>query len=168
MNWYAVRTHPGCEHTTAVKLFEKGVSVLFLRLKVRRIRKQLVTWIEAPYFPTYLFIQARHTQLGLVSSISRGRAYVISVANGPVPIPDPVMEVLKVGADQTGLILMSKNNLARARYQATQTVEFTEGPFANEIAEVVADDGGDTIQLLLKILGSWQKIAAPVQSIRAA
>ncbi|MFI5224979.1 MAG: transcription termination/antitermination NusG family protein, partial [Nitrospirales bacterium] len=62
MLWYAVRTKPSCEAATNKKLTAEGISTLFLRYNARSIRNHRVSWVEAPYFPTYLFVQPKPTQ----------------------------------------------------------------------------------------------------------
>lgn len=161
-SWYAVRTKPNSEFAVNRKLKADGLETFFPRNRCRSIgpRRHKVKWVEKPHFPTYLFAQA---QPGQFDAIRKAGGNVVMFSGIPTPIPKKVMSVLKAGVDDTGLIKMSPHHHARCRFAAMSRVRFTSGPFANTLAQVILDDGGDLVHLmnaLGKVIASAEDLVA--------
>jgi hypothetical protein len=89
-------------------------------------------------------------------------------AGKPTEIPGKVMAVLQAGTDETGLITMPPRDLARRQFEAMAKVVFTSGPFTDTLAQVVLDEGKDTIRVLMRVLGAQREISVKAEQQRAA
>src|SRR5690606_20176104 len=101
-NWYAVFTKPSSEQKAHDALKAFSFEIFYPRIKVRKIRKQrgrpVTLWVIRPYFPRYLFVSTTKQQLSLVKRC-RFVSALVAFGETPTVIPDPVMDVLKAGAD---------------------------------------------------------------------
>lgn len=170
-NWYAVYTKPTQEQKACDSLRAFGFEIFYPRLKVRKIRKRqgkpITLWVIRPYFPRYLFVNTTKQQLSLVRRC-RFVSAIVAFGEHPTAIPALVMDVLKAGADEDGL-MGSKDQVARARFKAMQSIKFNENsPLRDTLAKVSQDDGGDTIRVLLNLLGSEREIIVPANIVEAA
>lgn len=165
MHWYAVRTAPHRERTTSEKLKAEGLTTFYPRNRCRVVRRHRTHWTELPHFPTYVFAQAELTSLSL---IRKAGGQVVMFDGKPTAIPDEVMTILMAGADETGLIKMPAHDLARKRFKVMQRLVFTSGPFANTLARVIEDAGGDTLRVLMNFLGAQRETTVSVHQVSAA
>jgi len=170
MKWYAAETRSGNEANAERDLNERGsIQTFYPRVKVRRIRVRrgspVIKWVETSLFPRYLFIRAPLEQLWIAW---RCGCNLITFGLDPEPIADEVMQVLMAGADETGLIKGSKDEVNRARFKAAQQVKFIAGPLIGLIAQVVQDSHAEDVKVLLELFGSKREVNAKADSLEAA
>ena len=171
MGWYAATTKPNGERTAYNRLCQKNVTAWYPRHRTHELRqrrnghsKPQRVWIERPAYPRYLFICAPASQLWLARHC---KISPVRFGEYPEPIPDPIMQVLMAGSDDTGL-LATKAEVTRARYHALQSVRFTDGVLKSQLAKVINDDGDETILVLLKMLGSERAMRVRADHLEAA
>jgi transcriptional antiterminator RfaH len=104
--WYAVQTNPKQEDRAHSNLLAWGVESFSPRLREGR-RNQftgVVTYYSKPMFTRYIF--ARFDAGKMLSKVwyTRGVNSVVGFGEGPSPIPDEVIEMLRARAGADGYI----------------------------------------------------------------
>lgn len=172
MSWFAVMTHPKREIASAQELRALGLGAFYPWTKVRRNRRrgrQVITeWIGEPYYPRYCFADCHLDDVHKVNAI-RYVSRVVQFGEKPSIIPDAVMQVIMAGARSDGL-MGSKDEVARARFQAAEKVKFVHGsPMAGVIAKIIADDGSRDVQVLvMNVMGADREMRVPATSLEHA
>lgn len=160
-NWYLVQTKPGRHAAALDNLRRQGVET-FSPLKAATVqrfgRRQRV--IE-PAFPGYIFVRFDPEQIRwrtLNSTI--GVSKIVSFeANRPAPVPTGLVDQLRLRCDESGM-LRALDDL-----RPGDRVRIVEGPFADLIANVDAASGGETVRLLLSMMGQQIALTVPRESV---
>jgi transcription antitermination factor NusG len=172
MSWFAVMTHPKREIASTQEIRSLGLGAFYPWTKVRRNRRrgrQVITeWIGEPYYPRYVFADCRLDDIHKINA-NRYVSRVVQFGEKPSVIPEAVMQVIMAGARADGL-MGSKDEVARARFQAAERVQFVAGtPMAGVIARIIADDGQrDVSVLVMGLMGADRELRVPVSSIERA
>ena len=102
-DWYVIHTNPRQEERAHQNLIAWDIETLAPKLKKRRYNEFTgqPTHFAKPMFPRYIF--ARFNRESLLHNIryTRGVHSVVSFGNGPTPIDEEVIEIIKsrMGAD---------------------------------------------------------------------
>jgi transcriptional antiterminator RfaH len=167
--WYAVQVRG--EKRCNQELLSRNVETFFPRVRIRKIKyskgNPFVRWEEKPAYPGYVFCRITKRQVRLVKAIPNVRGFVQFGDDGPEPIPDAVMTIIRAGCDANG-IMCSRDETIRKRFEAMQAVRLTEGAWADVLARVEADDGKEFVTVLLKAMGAERKVRVRARSLVAA
>lgn len=146
--WYVVQTLPVREASAQMQLQAQGFRTFLPRYRktIRHARK-LIT-VSAPFFPRYLFVAldlARDRWRSVngtfgVAGLVMGDEFPISVQHG-------VVENLAASCGTDGHVRLG-GGLA-----VGQRVRVLSGPFADMIGKLGRLDGGERVQVLLRLLG---------------
>jgi transcription antitermination factor NusG len=170
MTWFAIRTKPQKERITARDLDRRAIEVFYPHVRVRRNRKKrgvtIVEWVERPYYPRYLFANTCRDNIRIINGMASVTRVVSFGDEEPIPIPDALMALLAAGARKGGL-MGARDEVARKRFQAAESVRFDPGsPLARLVGKVVEDDGSLDVKVLLQIMGSEREVTAPATALR--
>ena len=125
--WYAIHTNPKQEDRAHGNLLAWGVESFNPRLREGR-RNQFtsaVTYYSKPMFPRYIF--ARFDAEKLLSKVwyTRGVKNVVGFGEGPSPIPDEVIEMLRAQVSADGYVKLCDE------YKRGDELVITAGPLKN-------------------------------------
>lgn len=159
--WYAVHTKPREESRALARLEEQGYRCFLPTLRVEKLLRQRVQWVQEILFPRYLFIQLDNrleakawTPIRSTPGVSR----LVAFGNTPVVVPNVLIEELQARcAAEPG----------RALYKPGDPVEITQGPFSGlqAVFQIAAPE--QRAFVLLEILGKLTPIAMPQSALRA-
>ncbi len=144
MNWFAVYTNPQKEGLVAFLLGMQRFETLWLHYMYRPHRRGGALVCRS-YFPRYLFVGLEDGQaLGTVNDTA-GVSTVIYQGDEPLEIPQPVIDELRLRADDAGLLHLTpeETNEQRRRFRRGQRVRITEGILQGMEAVVGLDTGGE-------------------------
>jgi transcription antitermination factor NusG len=122
-------------------------------------------WLAEPYYPRYLFADCSLSDIHKINA-NRYVSRVVQFGEKPSIIPDDVMTIIMAGGRSDGL-MGSKDEIARARFKAAETVKFVHGsPMAGVIARIIADDGQRDVQVLvMNLMGADREMKVPASSL---
>lgn len=157
--WFLVRTLPKSERKAEWNLRAQGFRIYLPQIqKTVRHARQLRT-IQAPLFPSYLFILLdlqRDRWLSVRSTV--GVSYLFTYQDGrPTPVPVGIVESL-IGHTE-GTITRIDAGLAKG-----QCVRILSGPFADFVGTLKRLEETGRVQVLLEMMGT----AVPVTLHRSA
>lgn len=125
--WYAIHTHPQQEERAAANLRTLKIETFAPKLKERHFHP----YTGKPLFKTQLlfprYIFARFVCAGMLSKVSftRGVRAVVHFGNGPVPVQDEIIELIRSRIDEDGCFIRHEN------FKCGDKVTFSDGIFRN-------------------------------------
>jgi transcriptional antiterminator RfaH len=163
--WYVVHTHARAEATAAAHLERQGFQTYCPRYLKRRSHARRVTTVPAPFFPRYIFVAmdiGNQRWRAVRSTI--GVSSLVGCDNGPAPIRDAVMAVLRAREDAFGFI----SNETASPFRHGDQVRICDGAFAAiaGLFECVTESG--RVAVLLDILGRKARVVLDRTAISAA
>jgi transcriptional antiterminator RfaH len=171
MPWYAVHTKPQQEAITHRDLVRGGFGAFYPTQRIRRhVRKNgalIARWISRPYFPRWLFVDSAMDSLWRVRQLASVSSLAGAGPEPPVAIPGAVMQVLMAGADVNG-IMGSRDEVARQRFEVAARVRVAEGALEGAIGAILRDDGGDLVDVLIRILGGTRTVKVRAETLQLA
>ena len=157
--WYVVYSKPQKEDYAQFHLRSKGLEVFFPKLRLPdgvKPRRRVV-----PLFPNYLFVK-----LNLLSdeyywaSWSPGVSRIVNFNGQAASIDDPVVEVLRLRADNQGIIP------ARSNLKGGQEVRISGGPLEGLLGIIQEPPSArGRVKLLLKLLNRQTNVEVPVHLV---
>lgn len=163
--WWAVRTRTQREEKANTDLKRAGFSTFYPIRKIRRLRARkhghVAEWVQRPFFPGWLFVEAKGDALHLVLGLD-AVAGIASMGSDPVAVPVQFMSALIACADVAGIV--SKVDCIFERGEA---VEFrSDVSLAGLRARVVQDDGSDRVRVLVDMLGGEREMIVSAGFLR--
>ena len=158
--WFVVQSQPHKELLAARNLENQDYRVFLPRLKktVRHARRSKT--VHAALFPRYLFVALDierdrwRSVLGTVGVVT-----MIMDSGGPKPVPGGVVETLCQAAASDGIVTFTDSLALGAR------VRFLDGPFAEQVGEVVRLDDKDRVAVLMELMGGERLVVARPSSL---
>ncbi|HEX7312754.1 MAG TPA: transcription termination/antitermination NusG family protein [Pyrinomonadaceae bacterium] len=147
--WYAVHAKPGQEDRAESNLRAWGVETFNPRVRGCRYNEFTgkPTYFTKPLFPRYLFARFDVERLLYKVSFTRGVSDVVNFGEGPSPIEDEIIEVMRARVGADGFVRIGD------KFEAGDRVVVKDGPLANLIGifegEVNEDD---RVRILLTTL----------------
>ena len=146
LNWYVVHTHPQQEDRTASNLQVWGIETVNPKLRARRYNQftgQLIRAVK-PLFPSYVFARFKFNESYHRVRFTKGVHSLVSFNNGPTPVDDEVINLIRARIGSDGLVRMCEE------LKAGDEVIIKEGRFQNfcGIFEREMDDA-DRVRILL-------------------
>lgn len=105
--WYAIHTHSQQEERADANLKTLKIETLAPRLKDRHLSRYggESLYKTKPLFPRYIF--ARFVCAGMLSKVSftRGVSSVVHFGNGPTPVEDEIIQLIRSRVDDDGCVI---------------------------------------------------------------
>ena len=163
--WYAIHTHPHQEERADANLRTLKIDTFAPKLKERHFQRYTgkLFYKTQPLFPGYIFARfAGPTMLAKVS-FTRGVNCVVNFGDGPVPVEDEIIELIRSRVDNDGCFIRKEN------FKCGDKVTFTNGVFKNLTGiferEVQAKN---RVILLLATLGYQGRIEVDSELVQKA
>jgi len=163
-NWYAAFTQRHAERKARLHLLNQGFSVYLPMVpKVRRHARK-VERVASPMFPRYLFVGFdRETAAWRSINGTVGVTHLVGNGDGPMPIPDGVIEEIAGREDSEGLVRL---NHGRA-FAEGERLRVVDGGLADLEGLFEEMDGDRRVVLLLDIMGRAVRARVPVDIVEA-
>jgi transcriptional antiterminator RfaH len=163
-NWHLLYTKPHKEPLVHAQLDDRGYEVFFPYVQRDRGYNRGVR-LE-PIFPQYLFVN-----VDLISAEANGlrslpgMRTIVDFGGQPAVIPDAVVHDLRGRLETYGDKILRKSE---SLFTPGQHVEVTDGPFIGFDAVYQRSlSGGQRVQILLDMMGSWTRMQLSVDRIKA-
>ncbi len=162
--WYAVQIKPNAFKIAARNLERQGFE-LFLPQLSRTVRRNgRFQQVSVPLFPGYLFVafNPQSAPWRVINSTS-GVARLVSFVReqGPVIVPDRLIETLRSHCDESGCVTMP------TPFKEGDAVSVVNGPFADLVGRVQAMGDNERVWVLLDILGNSTRVSMSTHNIWA-
>jgi len=161
-SWYIVKFKPN-SHKIAVRNLERQGFDTFLPMHevTRRTAAKFET-VTRPLFAGYMFVscgpeKAPWRQINSTYGVSR----LLSFAEGPKPMPEPLIAGLRARCDSVGKVVPLEN------FEAGQSVEMHSGPFESFIATVEQMASDARVWVLLDFMGKATRVQVSRQQIQS-
>lgn len=162
--WYVAKTHPSAENKALFHLQRQGFETYLPRYLRRISHARRITWQPRPLFPSYLFVTTSAAQQrwrAINSTV--GIAHVISDDRGPVPVPRGIVEEIREGEDERGLILTGR----RVPFEKGAEVQIMAGAFADQIGRFECATDDERVVILLDLMGRQVRAQVNMDAITA-
>ena len=165
MRWYVAYTQPQRERQAFEHLKRQGFEAYlpcYRKLRRHARRRELV---RAPLFPRYLFVAVDvAAQRWRAINGTRGVCHLVCDGIRPAPVPDGIIERLRVREDDEGCVSLA----SLALFDPGASVHVIGGVFAGHrgIYERMTD--GERVVVLLDLLGRKVEVVVPFHAVEAA
>ena len=164
-NWYVLHTKSRHEQVVFNGLEGKGIETFLPKTYQRSIRKDRRVVLNVPLFPGYLFLKTTLTpqeHLRVLKTV--GAVKLVGSQSGPVPVPERVIESLKImTAAQTETDILIGN-----RFKKGDQVVVIRGPFAGIQGVFARYRGADRIIVQIDALGQFAAVEVAVDDVTPA
>ena len=148
--WYALQTHALQEERAAENLNAWGVEIFAPKYKERRSNPFTgrPVYFTRSLFPRYMFARFDAGRMLRKVWFTRGVARVVGFGDGPIPVEDEIIELIKSRVDEDGFVQFNDEELKRG-----DKVVISDGPLANleGVFERDLEDGDRVLMLLTAI-----------------
>ena len=152
LNWFALLTRSNFEQTVYNGLAKKNIKAFLPKTKKKSKRKDRNLMIEVPLFPGYLFVQSTFSsddQLKILKTT--GAVRLLGNQSGPVQVPDPQVESLKI-LTSANMDLVTGVNI---KLKTGDPVMILQGPMAGVKGEFTRHKGKGRVVIKLDVLGQY-------------
>jgi transcriptional antiterminator RfaH len=164
-NWYVIYTKPHKEPLVNRQLEDRGLEVFFPTLQFNRGYNRGIR-LE-PFFPHYLF-----AKVDLMSDLSSdlrwlaGVRTLVHVESRPIIVPNAVIDLLRQRLQPYEDKVLRRSEWL---FKPGQRVIVTKGPFTGFEAIFQKDlNGTERAQILLKLLGAWNRAEIDSRDLKPA
>jgi transcriptional antiterminator RfaH len=145
--WYVVHTHPKQEERAVSNLRVLGIPIFDPKIRERRHNQFSIalTYVTKPLFPRYIFAQFKVNDLYHKVRFTRGVYSVISFGEGPTPIAEEVIMLIRSNIKEDGFVRIDED------VKPGDRVMVKDGPLKN-LAGIFEREMKDTdrIRILLE------------------
>lgn len=163
LNWYVLHTKSRHEQVAFDGLIKKRIETFLPKTLKRSIRKDRRVILNTPLFPGYLFLKSKLTpewHLQILKTV--GAVKLIGNKEGPVPVPNSVIESLKImTANQT-----EADILIGTRFKKGDPVVVIKGPLTGVQGFFARYKGTDRIVVKIDALGQFAAVEVAVNDVR--
>lgn len=153
--WYVVQTQQRGEAHAARELANQAFEVFLPRYQKKCRHARKVTLVAAPLFPNYLFVRLDpQRQRWRSINGTRGVSRLIASQDGPIPVPDALIAVLRTRLDAQGFVTMS----LRPDFAPGEAIRIRSGSFAEAIGLFDGFRDHDRVAVLLELLGGKVRV----------
>lgn len=167
--WYAVHTQPQKEGLVHMLLGLQGFETLYLHYPwtIRHARRE--RHILRSYFSRYIFVAVAEGQAVGDINNTIGVSTVVYQGDDPLEIPLPVIEELRLRADESGLLKVTPEETTeqRKRYRRGQKVRITEGVLEG-LQAVIGLDAGHEIKVWMELFKGRVQVSLPPEAVSPA
>ncbi len=148
-SWYVAETLPRKENFAALNLAKQGFELFLPRYRKTRRHARRFDTVLAPLFPGYIFVRFNryHTNWRSINGTFGVQRLICGQSGTLSPMPTQVVEHLQAQCNGDIYETGSKS------FEPGQQVRITTGPFADQVAQVLALDDRGRVALMLDILG---------------
>jgi len=146
--WFVIQTKPKKEEEARSYLTLKGVEIFNPLMENFVIRNGKITKEFKPLFPSYIFGKFDLEQDYSLVRWGRGVKKVLGSGDGPTPVAEVVVEIIKRRTDPHGIVRKTYH------FKANDTVRIKSGPLKNLLGifeRWVSDT--DRVRILLNLIG---------------
>ncbi len=164
MRWYVVRSKPNREEALWLEMSARGFQVFYPYVRVQPVNPR--SRKTRPYFPGYLFVQAKLASVG--QSVFTWMPYsqgLVSFGGEPAEVPEGLVQAVRKRVEE----INASGGEQMVGLKPGETVVIQGGPFAGYQAIFDARvSGTERVRVLLKLLQAQQiKLELPTGQIRA-
>jgi len=148
MHWYLIHTKPRQEKCALQNLQQQGYQCYLPTLLSEKLRQGILTIIDEPLFPRYLFIrlgQGNSAKSWVPIRSTKGVSRLVSFGTEPAKIDDDLVELLRV---QEAAVKERPERL----FQPGERVCLTDGAFAGIEGIYQMADGERRVMVLIELL----------------
>lgn len=160
--WYALLTRSNFEQTVYTAVCKKKIEAFLPKTRKKSQRKDRKLMIEVPLFPGYIFVKstpASADQLPILKTT--GAVRLLGNAQGPVPVPDPQIDALKLLTSAgTDLITGTTVQLKKG-----DPVMILEGPMAGLKGEFFEHKGKGRVIVKVDLLGQYAGVEVDADQV---
>lgn len=162
MSWYLVHTKPRQEAVAAANLRQQGYECYLPMLSSERLRQRVLSVVEEPLFPRYLFIRPEGglapKSIGPIRS-TRGVSRLVSFGSEPARVDNQMVRALR-----------SQESARQARperlFAEGERVAVVEGIFAGLEAIYQMADAEGRVMVLIELLSKPVQVRVEPASLR--
>jgi transcription antitermination factor NusG len=163
--WYVLNTKSRHEQVAFNGLSKKGIETFLPKTLKRSIRKDRRVMLNIPLFPGYLFLNSiltpdRHLQI----LKTFGAVRIIGNNDGPIPVPDTVVESLKIMTTQQ----TEADILIGTRFEKGEPVIVIRGPLTGVQGFFARYKGADRIIVKIDALGQFAAVEVAVDDVTSS
>jgi transcriptional antiterminator RfaH len=153
--WYVVQTQHRSEAQAARELASQAFEIFLPRYQKKCRHARKVTLVTAPLFPGYLFVRLDpgHQRWRSING-TRCVVRVIASQEGPIPVPDALIAMLRKRLDPQGFVVMS----LRPDFAPGAAIRIRSGSFADAIGLFDGFRDHDRVAVLLEFLGGKVRV----------
>lgn len=145
--WYLIYTRPQREKKVASYLFQNGINAYLPLVKTLRQWHDRKKYIEAPLFPSYVFVYLKDVQCYYTSLSCDGALYFVKTKTENVRVSEKIIQDIQLVVSNAKDVEVSVEKLA-----AGQKVLVVEGPFAGLTCEVIEHKSRQKISVHVQCL----------------
>jgi transcriptional antiterminator RfaH len=164
-SWFAVHTHAHGEQRALINLERQGFeSWLPLYHRTRRHAGK-VERVLRPLFPRYLFVSIDlEAQRWRAILSTYGVAGLVGLSDGPVPVPDSVIDSLRARAGEDGHYVLD----GISRLKTGDPVRVEAGPMRDLEGVFQAASDDERVIILLNMMGRGVRVTVSADHIERA
>ena len=145
--WYVAYTMPRHESKVSGTLLNLGVTNFLPKRKVLRVQSHRKKYIEAPLFPSYLFVYLENTENYIKCLNLDGILYFIRQGDRIAKVRNDVIEQIRLATDFASEIEISSH-----RFEEGCKMSIRKGPFAGMLCEIVNHNSKNKILVRVNLL----------------
>ncbi len=162
-HWYTIQCKPREEARAEANLDRQGYRTFrpLIRRPIRRGGRR--TAVTESLFPRYLFAQLCEVAENWAPIRStRGVLGLVRFGSSPVPVPEPVIEGIRLRLDpESGCLDLTRDS----DFAPQQPVTITDGPFQGREALFLARTGEERVIVLMQIMSQCQQVELPAAAV---
>lgn len=162
MHWYLVHTKPRQEKCALENLHRQGYQCYLPTLPSEKLRQGLLTVLDEPLFPRYLFIrlgQGDSAKSWAPIRSTKGVSRLVCFGVEPAKVADGLIELLQ---RQEVSVQIEPERL----FKGGERVRLTEAPFAGIEGVYQMADGDRRVMVLIEILSKPVAVCVTPASLR--
>lgn len=164
-SWYVVQTRAKAEVKAAHNLIRQGFEIYLPKYLKRRSHARKVESVQAPLFPSYLFVRIdMATQRWRAIQSTFGVSRLVSNGSDPAPVSQQVLSSLRMREDDRGCIRLDK----RPKFALGDRVRVVAGVFAENLGLFDGMADRERVGILLDLLGRKVRVTLDAESVVAA
>ena len=162
MHWYVIHTKAQQEQRALFNLEQQGYECYLPLLSLEKLRKGIISVIEEPLFPRYLFIHLEVNQSGKSWAPIRstlGVSRLVTFGNEPTKVDDHLIETLRAQKESLG-------KHPQSLFTKDERLVITDGPFTGLEAIYQMHDGERRAMVLINLLSKTVPLKISADKLR--
>jgi transcriptional antiterminator RfaH len=163
LHWFVIHTKPKNEHRVKRHLEGMEIETLFPLCENSRYSHGRISRVLDPLFPNYLFAKLDLERHYYKVKWTRGVNRILGVGNGPIPVSEKVIEMLKDRMSDDDTVKLLED------LREGDLVQITSGPFKDFVGVFQKGlSSGERVRILLNLIGNDVPIQLPRWQIKKA
>lgn len=164
MYWYLVHTKPRQEKCALTNLEQQGYECYLPTMSCERLKEGVLTILDEPLFPRYLFIRLGHGDAAKSWApirSTRGVSRLVKFGLEPSKVDDDLIDLLKARESIA-------NDTPERLFVAGDKVRLTSGPFAGIEGIYQMAEGERRVMVLIELMSKRVAVRVAPASLRKA